>query len=62
MSARHTCATCAHYGECADLHHCGGSAWVEAEDEDGEGYDPREDGPDPYDQWLERSADWQARN
>ena len=62
MSARCTCATCAHYGECADLHYCGGSAWVEAEADDGEEHDPREDGPDPYDEWLEASADWQARN
>jgi hypothetical protein len=27
-----TCETCAHYGCCADLHHCGGRYWKEAED------------------------------
>ena len=29
---RQTCETCAHYGCCADVHHCGGTYWEEAED------------------------------
>ena len=29
---RQTCSNCAHYGCCADLHHCGGHYWKEAED------------------------------
>ena len=51
---RHTCATCAHDGCCADLHHCGGSCWTPAEDEDGEreDHDPREDWTEPlYDEY-----------
>lgn len=27
MRIRHTCATCAHNGQCADLPHCGGLYW-----------------------------------
>ena len=31
---RQTCETCAHYGCCADLHHCGGMYWTAEEQED----------------------------
>ena len=49
---RHTCATCAHYGCCADLHHCGGACWTPVVDEDGEERDDREDWTEPlYDEY-----------
>ena len=49
---RHTCTTCAHYGCCADLHHCGGMDWTPAEDEDGGERDDREDWTEPlYDEY-----------
>lgn len=55
---RHTCATCAHYGQCADLHYCGGSYWTADEDED-EDCEESDEGPDPYDQWEHDSEVWQ---
>ena len=64
---RHTCATCAHYGQCADLYYCGGLRWTEESDEDNadedrdEGYDSHDDGPDPYDQWEHDSEVWQEQ-
>lgn len=27
---KHTCSTCAHDGQCDNLHHCGGSCWESA--------------------------------
>ena len=33
---RRTCATCAHDGQCVDLHYCGGSCWEAQEEEGGE--------------------------
>ena len=67
MARQQTCFTCAHYGECADLHYCGGVRWTEdsyedeaAEDRD-ECYDSHDDGPDPYDQWAHDSEVWQEQ-
>lgn len=62
---KQTCFTCAHYGECADLHYCGGTSWEQEEDEgDGDeedgGYESPYDGPDPYEQWEHDSEVWQG--
>lgn len=32
----HTCATCAHDGQCVDLHYCGGTYWEDGREEDDE--------------------------
>jgi len=32
----HTCATCAHDGQCVDLHYCGGMYWEDGREEDDE--------------------------
>jgi len=47
---RHTCANCAHNGQCADLHYCGGSYWQAEEPDEGE---ERDDG-DPWEGYDER--------
>lgn len=49
---RHTCATCAHDGQCADLHFCGGAYWQAEEPDEGE---ERDDG-DPWEGYDEREA------
>ena len=59
MAIMHTCATCAHDGQCVDLHYCGGARWVPDEDDsdaDEGGY-----GPDQYDQWEHDSELWQEQ-
>lgn len=64
MGMTSTCATCAHYGECADLHYCGGLRWTAEDDEDedeDEGCEEPDEGPDPYDQWEHDSEVWQEQ-
>ena len=61
MMRRKTCATCAHNGCCADLHHCGGTFWTPAEDKNDNGYDPWE-GYDPAEEAEERTAAWLERH
>lgn len=33
MIHRKTCSTCAHDGQCVDMHYCGGSCWEQTEEE-----------------------------
>lgn len=49
---RHTCANCAHNGQCADLHYCGGSYWQAEEPDEGEEREER----DPWEGYDERDA------